>query len=81
MDLHEIHLPDNHRDVVSRFLAACQADERIVAAFLGGSYAKDKTDKFSEKYKLPGRVTCRILGFRGLCKNTPLGWFGSVFLL
>jgi predicted nucleotidyltransferase len=48
MDLHEIQLPDNHQDIVDRFLAACQADERIVAAFLGGSYANDKVDKFSD---------------------------------
>jgi predicted nucleotidyltransferase len=33
---------------MDRFIAACQADERIVAAFLGGSYAKDKADKFSD---------------------------------
>ena len=48
MDIHDIHLPDNHQDIVERFIAACQADERIVAAFLGGSYAKDKVDKFSD---------------------------------
>jgi predicted nucleotidyltransferase len=29
-------------------MAACQADERIVAAFLGGSHAKDKANKFSD---------------------------------
>lgn len=48
MDSHEGQLPDNHQDVVDRFIAACQADERIVAAFLGGSYAKDAADKFSD---------------------------------
>ena len=48
MDSHEIQLPDNHQDVVDRFIAACQADERIVAAFLGGSYAKDAADRFSD---------------------------------
>ena len=41
-------LPDNYQDVVDRFIAACQADERIVAAFLGGSYAEDKADKYSD---------------------------------
>jgi predicted nucleotidyltransferase len=48
MDLHEIQLPANHQDIVEGFIAACQADERIVAAFLGGSYAQDKADKFSD---------------------------------
>jgi predicted nucleotidyltransferase len=43
-----MQMPDNHQDVVDRFIAACQSDERIVAAFLGGSYAKDKADKFSD---------------------------------
>jgi hypothetical protein len=48
MDLHDIQLPDNHQDVVDRFIAACQTDERIVAAFLGGSYANGAADKFSD---------------------------------
>jgi predicted nucleotidyltransferase len=48
MDLHEIQLPYNHQEIVDRFIAACQADKRIVAAFLGGSYAKNKADKFSD---------------------------------
>jgi predicted nucleotidyltransferase len=43
-----MQLPGNHQDVVDRFIAACQADERIVAAFLGGSYAQDKADKYSD---------------------------------
>src|SRR5215210_3540370 len=33
-----MQLPDHYQDVVDRFIAACQADERIVAAFLGGSW-------------------------------------------
>ncbi|MEO6062556.1 MAG: aminoglycoside 6-adenylyltransferase [Thermoflexales bacterium] len=41
-------LPDNYQDVVDRFIAVCQADKRIVAAFLGGSYAKDEADKYSD---------------------------------
>jgi predicted nucleotidyltransferase len=48
MKLNKIQLPGNHQDIVDRFVATCQADERIVAAFLGGSYAKDKADKFSD---------------------------------
>jgi predicted nucleotidyltransferase len=43
-----MQLPDNHQDIVDRFIVACQADERIVAAFLGGSYAQDKADKYSD---------------------------------
>jgi predicted nucleotidyltransferase len=48
MDVNKMQLPDHHQDVVRRFIAACQADERIVAAFLGGSYAQDKADQFSD---------------------------------
>ncbi len=48
MDIHELHMPENHRDVLDRFIATCQKDERILAAFLGGSYANDKADKFSD---------------------------------
>lgn len=48
MDVQALHLPDNHQEIVDRFLATCQADERIVAAFLGGSYATDKVDQYSD---------------------------------
>ena len=34
--------------VISRFIAACQADERVVAAFLGGSYATGRADTYSD---------------------------------
>lgn len=44
----EERLPDNHRNVIRRFVAACQADERVVAAFLGGSYAKGTADVYSD---------------------------------
>jgi hypothetical protein len=37
MDSQEIQPPHNHQVVITRFVAACQADERVVAAFLGGS--------------------------------------------
>lgn len=43
-----MQLPDNQQEIVDRFIAACQADERIAAAFLGGSYAEDKADKYSD---------------------------------
>lgn len=48
MGLQEIQLPNNHQGVTNRFVAACQADERVVAAFLGGSYAKDTADAYSD---------------------------------
>jgi len=34
--------------VISRFVSACKEDERVVAAFLGGSYARDVTDAYSD---------------------------------
>ena len=43
-----MQLPDHYQDIVDRFIAACQAEERIVAAFLGGSYAEGKADKYSD---------------------------------
>lgn len=43
-----MQLPDHYQDIVDRFVAACQVDECIVAAFLGGSYAEGKADKYSD---------------------------------
>lgn len=40
--------PFTHETVIHRFIAACQADERIVAASLGGSYARGATDAYSD---------------------------------
>lgn len=34
--------------VIHRFIATCQADERVVAAFLGGSAARDAADVYSD---------------------------------
>jgi predicted nucleotidyltransferase len=34
--------------VIDRFVEACSADERIVAAFLGGSLAREEADGFSD---------------------------------
>lgn len=48
MRLQEIQLPDNHQGVIDRFVTACQADERVVAAFLGGSYANGTADAYSD---------------------------------
>lgn len=38
----------NHQIVLNRFVAACQADERVLAAFLGGSYARGTADEYSD---------------------------------
>ena len=47
-----MQLPDTqiayHRTILDRFAAACQADVRVVAAFLGGSYATGKADAHSD---------------------------------
>jgi predicted nucleotidyltransferase len=48
MDLQEIRLRPNHQAFVDRFVKACLADDRIVAAFLGGSYAKGHADAYSD---------------------------------
>ncbi|MCI0399220.1 MAG: aminoglycoside 6-adenylyltransferase [Chloroflexi bacterium] len=44
----EIDLPHNHEVVMNRFIAACQADERVVAATLDGSYARSAADAYSD---------------------------------
>ena len=41
-------LPRNHQQFIQRFVAACQADAQVVAAFLGGSYAKGTADTYSD---------------------------------
>jgi predicted nucleotidyltransferase len=48
MDLHEIGLRPNHQAFVDRFVKTCLADDRIVAVFLGGSYAKGYADAYSD---------------------------------
>ena len=48
MDLQGIPLRPNQNAFVERFVSACAADERIVAAFLGGSYAKGYSDAYSD---------------------------------
>jgi predicted nucleotidyltransferase len=48
MESQEIQLPQNHRAVMNRFVRACQADERVVAAFLGGSHARGTADAYSD---------------------------------
>jgi predicted nucleotidyltransferase len=41
----ELKLLQNHQVVVDRFINACEFDDRIVAAFLGGSYARGTADE------------------------------------
>lgn len=48
MDLRELGLRQNQLDVVSRFLDLCQADPRILAAYLSGSYASRQADEYSD---------------------------------
>jgi predicted nucleotidyltransferase len=44
----EVKLNSLHDNFVHRFLGACQADERILAACLIGSYASGKADPYSD---------------------------------
>lgn len=37
-----------HQNIITHFISLCQTDERIVAAFLGGSYARNATDIYSD---------------------------------
>lgn len=48
MDNNQTKLQPNHQVVLDRFIAACRADDRIVAAFLGGSYARGAADEHSD---------------------------------
>ena len=48
MEFQEIQFPDNHLRFLNQFVAQCQADERIIAAALFGSYAKATNDKYSD---------------------------------
>src|SRR5712691_12642079 len=48
MDAQEIQQPPHHQVVVNRFVTAGLADERVVAAFLGGSYARGTADAYSD---------------------------------
>jgi predicted nucleotidyltransferase len=41
-------LPSNHKSVMNRFVAACQADARVVAATLYGSHARGAADAYSD---------------------------------
>lgn len=48
MDKKETLLHPNHQTVFEKFVSACRADERVIAALLVGSYAKGKADARSD---------------------------------
>lgn len=48
MDTQALKLPRQYQMYVDRFVAACRADPRVVAAFLGGSYASGAADAYSD---------------------------------
>ena len=43
-----MELPPHHQQVLDRFIAACNADDRIVAGYLSGSYARGAADSYSD---------------------------------
>jgi predicted nucleotidyltransferase len=48
MDIQDLPLRPHQRAFVDRFVKACQADDRVVAAFLGGSNVKGYADQYSD---------------------------------
>ena len=48
MDTRETEIPSRIQAVLDRFITACQDDDRILAAFLLGSYARDAADQHSD---------------------------------
>ena len=44
----ESKLHPNHEVILDRFVQACQSDNRVVAAFLVGSYVKGRADEHSD---------------------------------
>src|SRR5688572_14446913 len=48
MTLQEVQVSSNHQNILNRFVEACQADQRVVAAFLIGSNAKGEADEYSD---------------------------------
>ena len=48
MDISDLPLRPNHLAFINRLTEVCQSDDRVVAAFLGGSYAKGYSDSYSD---------------------------------
>jgi hypothetical protein len=44
----EFQPPANIRVAIERFIATCRADSRVIAAFLGGSFARGAADAYSD---------------------------------
>jgi len=44
----DVQLSSKHQNILNRFVEACEADPRVVAAFLIGSNAKGKADEYSD---------------------------------
>jgi len=55
-------IEQNLQAVINRFVVACQADDRVVAAFLGGSYARDATDEVYDDFFADREAFIRLLG-------------------
>jgi len=47
-DTHEVRVRPDQQIILERFINACQKDESVIAAFLGGSYAKGTSDDYSD---------------------------------
>jgi hypothetical protein len=48
MRLPDVETRSHHQNILNRFVAACQDDERVMAAFLVGSYVNGMADPFSD---------------------------------
>src|SRR5262245_43209218 len=48
MNAREPAPPDRARAAANAFVAACRADDRVVAALLGGSHARGDADAYSD---------------------------------
>ncbi len=48
MNEQELKQPLHHQIITNRLIEACNADDRVVAAFIGGSYARGKNDAYSD---------------------------------
>jgi hypothetical protein len=48
MQSHTMKLPPHHQAVLDSFVAACHADDRIIAGCLSGSYARGTADSYSD---------------------------------
>jgi predicted nucleotidyltransferase len=48
MDPQPIQLQQNHQMILDRFMTSCESDERVAAAFIGGSHARGQVDAYSD---------------------------------